>query len=137
MKLASLWWTKVFAWSGSARAGAASLLDAQGATFNDLTLKTFFGSVGLLSGNHLHETEATRLLGMGIKHDLALLDITVFLKETRNLALGETRMDAGNEQIGARVDSAIILRRATIILGRATGDGKQRQRREIESTERY
>jgi hypothetical protein len=123
-KLASFWWAKVFAWRGSARPGTASLLDAQGATFNDLTLKTFLGSVGLLSSDHLHETEATGLLGMGIKHDLALLDIAIFLKETSDLSLGETRVNTGDEQVGAWVNSAIILGRATIVLWRATGRSK-------------
>jgi hypothetical protein len=45
-------------------------------------LETLLGSVGLISSNHLDETKATGLLGVWIKHDLALLDITIFLEET-------------------------------------------------------
>jgi len=57
---------------------------------------------------------------MGIKHDLALLDITIFLEETGNLCLGETGMDAGNKQVGAWVDCAIIWRSTAFVLRRAT-----------------
>jgi hypothetical protein len=34
---------------------------------------------------------------MGIEHDLALLDITVFLEEKSDFLLRETRMDTGDE----------------------------------------
>jgi hypothetical protein len=57
---------------------------------------------------------------MGIKHDLTLLDITILLEETSNLLLRQTRMDASDEEVGAWVDSAIILRSTTITLGRTT-----------------
>jgi len=87
----------------------------------NLTLKTFLGSISLLGSDHLHETKATRLLGMGIKHDLALLNIAVFLEETGNFNFSETRMDTGDEEVGAWVDSTIILRWTTIVLGRTTG----------------
>ena len=56
---------------------------------------------------------------MGIKHDLALFDITIFLEEAGNFSLGETGVDSGDEKVGARVDSAVILGRTTIVLGRA------------------
>jgi len=56
---------------------------------------------------------------MGIKHDLALLDITVFLEESGNLLLRETWMDAGDEQVGPWVDCAIILGSTTVVLGRS------------------
>ena len=56
---------------------------------------------------------------MRVKHDLALLDITVFHEEAGNLLLGETRVDTGYEEVGAWVDCTIILRTwaATIALG--------------------
>jgi hypothetical protein len=91
-------------------------------------LKTFLGSISLLSSDHLHEAETTRLFGVGIKHDLALLDITVFLEEAGNFSLSETRVNAGDEQVGAWVDSAIILGRTTIVLGRAAEEGSFRMR---------
>jgi hypothetical protein len=118
--LASLRGTEVLARGRRARAGTTSLLDAQSAAFNDLALKTLLGGIGLLSSDHLDETKATRLLGMGIKHDLALLDITVFLEETSNFGLSETRVDAGDEEVGAWVDRAVILRSSAFVLGRAT-----------------
>jgi hypothetical protein len=116
----SLWWTEVLARGWGTRSGATSLLDAQGATLDNLTLKTLLGGISLISSDHLYETETTRLLGMGVKHDLALLNITVFLEETSNLLLRQTRMDTGDEQVGTWVDGAIILRSTTITLGRTT-----------------
>jgi hypothetical protein len=59
---------------------------------------------------------------MGVKHDLALLDITVFLEETGDFLFGEARVNTGDEEIGSRVDRTIILRSATIGLGRPTGE---------------
>ena len=122
--LASLWRTKVLARSWGTWAGTTSLLDAQSSAFDNLTLKTFLGSIGLLSSNHLDETEAARLLRVGIKHDLALLNITVFLEEASDFLLGETRVDTSDEEVGAWVDCTIILgRRAAgipIVLGWTT-----------------
>ena len=105
----ALWWSKVLSWGWSAWAGAASFLDAQGAALNDLSLKTLLGSIGLLAGDHLDEAEATGLLGMWVKHDLALLNLTVLLKETGDLSLGETWVDTSNEEVGSWVDGAIVL----------------------------
>jgi len=117
--LASLRWTKVFARGRGTRTGTTSLLDAQGTTFDNLALKTILGSIGLLSGHHLDEAKATRLLGVGIKHDLTLLDITVLLEKTSDLLLRKTRVDTGDEEVGAWVDCTIILGRATFALDRA------------------
>ena len=117
--LASLWWAKVFAWGRSTWAGTTSLLNAQGAAFDNLALKTFLGGISLLGSDHFDETKTTRLLGMWVKHDLALLNITIFLEETSDLCLGETRMNTGNEEVGAWVDCAIVLR-STVALRRTT-----------------
>jgi hypothetical protein len=121
--LASLRWTKVLARRWGTRTGTTSLLDAQGTTFNNLTLKTILGGIGLLGGHHLDEAKATRLFGVGIKHDLALLDITVFLEETSDFLLGKARVDTGDEEVGAWVDCTVILGRATLVLDRTTGRG--------------
>jgi hypothetical protein len=119
--LASLRWTKVFARSWSTWARTTSLLDAQSSAFNNLTLKSLLCGISLLSGDHLDETKATRLLGMGVKHDLALLDITVFLEETGDFLFGEARVNTSDEKVGSMVDRTIILRSTTISLGRAAG----------------
>lgn len=111
--LTSLWWSKVLSWSWGTWAGAASLLDAQSAALNDLTLKTLLGSIGLLAGNHLDEPEAAGLLGVWVKHDLALLNLAVLLEKTSDLSLGETWVDASNEQVRSRVDGAIVWAAAT------------------------
>jgi hypothetical protein len=117
--LASLRWTKVLARGWGTRSGTTSLLDAQGTALNDLALKTILGSIGLLSGHHLDEAKATRLLGMGVKHDLALLDVTVFLEETSDLLLRKARVDTSDEEVGAWVDCTIILRGTALALYRA------------------
>jgi hypothetical protein len=115
--LASLWWTKVFARSGCTGPRATGLLDAQGAAFNDLTLESLFCGVSLLGSDHLDEAKATRLLGVRIKHDLALLNIAILLKETSHLRLSETGVDASNKQVGAWVDSTVILGSTAVLLG--------------------
>jgi len=45
---------------------------------------------------------------MGIKHDLALLNVTVLLEQASNLLLRKTWMNTSNEEIGTWVDSTII-----------------------------
>jgi hypothetical protein len=119
--LASLRGTEVLARSRRARAGTTSFLDAQSAAFNDLALKTLLGGIGLLSSDHLDETEATGLLGVGIKHDLALLNVAVLLEKTGDLLLRETRVDTSHEEVGSGVHGSIIRGRATVVLGRAAG----------------
>jgi hypothetical protein len=118
--LASLGWTKVLARGWGTWTGATSLLDAQGSTFNNITLKTILSGISLLSSDHLDEAEATRLFSVGIKHDLALLDITVFLKETSDFLLGKARVNTGNEEVRAGINCAVILGRTALILGRTT-----------------
>jgi hypothetical protein len=83
-------------------------------------LKSLLCGISLLSGDHLDETKAARLLSMGVKHDLALLDITVFLEETSDFLFREARVNTGDEEVGSRVDRTIILRSTAICLGRAT-----------------
>jgi hypothetical protein len=118
--LASLGWTKVLARCGSTRARTTSLLNAQGAAFDNLTLETFLGGIGLLSGDHFDETKATRFLGVRVKHDLAFLNLTILFEKTSNFRLRQTRVNASNEKVRARVNGAIILGRwATVILGSA------------------
>jgi hypothetical protein len=114
--LTSLGRAKVLAGSGSTRTRTTGLLNAQGSAFNDLTLKTLLGGISLLSSDHLDEAEATGLLGVGIEHNLALLDIAILLKETSDLLLREARMDTCHEEVGSRVDGSIIRGGATIVL---------------------
>jgi hypothetical protein len=75
----------------------------------DLALKSFLGGISLVRGDHLDESEAARVLGMGIAHDVALLDLTVLLEETRDLFLRERGVDARDEEVGARVDAVVFL----------------------------
>jgi hypothetical protein len=63
----------------------------------------------LLTSAHVDETESTRLLGVRVEHDGAVLDIAVLLKETRNVGLGQTRMDTSHEKVGAGVLGALLL----------------------------
>jgi hypothetical protein len=56
---------------------------------------------------------------VGVKHDLALLDLTVLLEQASDLGLGKTGVDTGDEKVGSGVDGAIILgrRSAAVVLG--------------------
>jgi hypothetical protein len=101
--------TEVLSGSWSARTSTTSLLDAEGTALNHLTLQTLLSGISLVRGDHLHEAEATRLSSVGILHDLALLDLTVLLKEARNLCLLEARVDTGDEEVGTRVDGTIVI----------------------------
>jgi hypothetical protein len=46
---------------------------------------------------------------MRVKHNGTLLNISILLKETRNLSFRETGMDASHEEVGARVAGRGIL----------------------------
>ena len=120
--ITSLRWAEILARSGGTGAGTTSFLDAKGAAFDQLVLKTLLSGVGLVGSDHLDETEAARLLSVGIAHDLALFDLAVLFKEARNLRLGQSRVDTGDEKVGAWVDGSIIVSAAHVVLGAATGD---------------
>jgi len=107
-KLTTLGRPEVLARSRGTRTGTAGFLDAQGATLDDLALETLLGGIGHVRSNHLHESKPTRLLGVGIAHDLALLNLAVLLEEARNLSLGQLGVDASDEKVGSRVDGAVI-----------------------------
>jgi hypothetical protein len=87
----------------------------------NLALQTLLGSVCLVRGNHLDETEATRLLGVRVAHDVALLDLTILLEQTCDLILGQRRVNASDEEVGAlvaalfRLTVARLRRRATAV----------------------
>ena len=119
-KLTTLGRAKVLARSRGAGANATCLLDVKGAALNDFAAQAFYGGVGHVGSDHLDKAKATRLAGVGILHDLALLDLAVLLKETGDLRLLETRVDAGDEEVRAGVDGALIILVAVVILdGRA------------------
>jgi hypothetical protein len=118
--------TEVLSGSRSARTSTASLLDAESTALNHLTLKTLLGGISLVRGDHLDEAEATRLSSVGIFHDLALLDLTVLLKEAGNLCLLEARVDTGDEEVRARVDGTIIIVLGLLILHGSTASSGQR-----------
>jgi hypothetical protein len=100
---------EVFARGWGSGAGTTSLLNAQSPTINFLALEAFLGSFGLVRSNHLDKPKATGFFRMGIAHDLALLDITIFLEHFRNLGFCQSRMNAGYKEVWARVDCAIVI----------------------------
>lgn len=120
-QLTTLGRAKVFAWGGSPGTTTASLFDAQSATFNDFTLEAFLGSIGLLGSHHLDEAKATRLLGVRIGHDGAVLDIAVLFEEAADVGFGQTRMDTGDEEVGPRVEGTLLVVQLLAGIDRATG----------------
>lgn len=108
-RLTSFRRSKVFAGSRGARTATTSLFDAQSAAFNDFTLQTFLGSIRLVTGDHLHEAKATRLLGVRVNHDGTVLDVTVLLEQTRQIRLRQTRVDASDEKVGAGVLGTLLV----------------------------
>jgi hypothetical protein len=58
---------------------------------------------------------------VGVLHDLALLDLAVLLEEASDLRLLQARVDAGHEEVGARVGGAIVIlvAAAVVLDGRA------------------
>lgn len=45
---------------------------------------------------------------MRVTHDVALLHLAIFLEEAADLFLGESGVDAGDEEVGARVHSVVV-----------------------------
>lgn len=74
----------------------------------DFSLKALLGRIGLLRGDHLDEAEAARFASVRVAHDVALLDIAVFLEQTGDLLLGQAGVDASDEEVGSGVDGFII-----------------------------
>lgn len=108
----SLGWPEVFARSGRTRPRATSFLNAQSPAFVHLALQGFLCGVCFFCSNHLNEAEAARLAGVWVTHYVAFFHLAVLLKQTGNLSLRETWVDAGDEEIRAGVES--ILRRTII-----------------------
>ena len=119
IQLTSLGRAKVLARSGGTRASTAGLLNAQSSTLDNFTLETVLGSISLVRSDHLHEPKATRLLSMGVLHDLALLNLAILLEEAGDLSLGKLGVDTSDEEVGAGVDRTIFIP-ATILLSRRT-----------------
>jgi hypothetical protein len=108
--------TKVFARSRGPRASTPRLLDAERPTLVNLALEGILGGVRVLGSDHLDESEATALAGVWVTHDVALLDPSVLLEEDSDLFLGQARVDAGDEEVGALVDVAgVAATRATTL----------------------
>ena len=86
----------------------------------DFALQALLGSVCLVGGDHLDEAKPTRLLGVRVAHDVALLDLAILLEEASNLFFGQRGVDTSDEQVGAlvaallRLDVARLGRRATV-----------------------
>jgi len=52
---------------------------------------------------------------------LALLNLSIFLEQARDGCFGEAGGNASDEEIGAGVDSTIIILRSRVVLGSAFG----------------
>lgn len=63
---------------------------------------------------------------MRVAHDLALLDVAVLGEESGDFILAELGVDAGDEQVGARVDGTLAVPGATTVV---LGWGAAKERR--------
>lgn len=108
-KLTTLGGAEVLSRSRGARPSATSLFNAESAAFNLLSLQALLSGVGLVRCDHFNEAKATRLFGMGVAHDLALLNLTVFLEKAGDLRFGQTRVNTSDEEVRARVDRTIVI----------------------------
>lgn len=97
--LTSLRRAKILARGRRAGASSASLLNAQSSALNFLALQTLLGGLSLIRGDHLDESKSTRFLGVRVAHDLALLNVTIFLKHLGDLSLRQTRVNASHEEV--------------------------------------
>ena len=95
--------------SRGSRTIATSLLDAQSATFDCFTLKSFFGGISLLSGSHFHETEASGFLGVRIEHDCCSFDVSIFFEHGAHFLLTKSWMNSRYEEIGSSISSFLII----------------------------
>jgi len=57
---------------------------------------------------------------VGVLHDLALLYLSVLLKQTRDLILFKTRVDTGDKEVRAGVDGTIVIVLGTAVILRST-----------------
>jgi hypothetical protein len=95
--------TIVLSGGRSSRPRAAGDLYGKSSALVVLTLQAAHGSVSLVGGAHLDEAKASRVLGMGVPHDLALLDDAVDSKQILEVLVADAGMDACHEQVGAGV----------------------------------
>ena len=115
----SLWWTVVSSWSRGTWTSTTSLLDGKSAALVDLALQGLLRGIGFLRSDHLHESEAARLLGMGVAHDLALLDGTVLGEQASHLILRQAGVDTSDKEVRAGVDGTIVVTVTVVILDRS------------------
>jgi hypothetical protein len=71
-------------------------------------LETFTSGISSIGGDHLNEPKATRVTRVRIAHDVTLLNLSIFLEKTSHVNFGETRVNAGDEEVGSRIGSEII-----------------------------
>lgn len=105
----TLWWTEVLSRSRCSWSSTTSLLDAQSSAFVHLALESILRCISALGCLHLDEAETTTLASVWITHDVALLDWSVFLKQSSHLFLAQTWVNSSNEKVGACVGIAFIV----------------------------
>lgn len=53
---------------------------------------------------------------MGVLHDLAFLDLAVFLEKAGDFGLREAGVNSGDEEVGTRVNGTIFVLAAILLL---------------------
>jgi hypothetical protein len=96
----------ILAWSGSAGAIAARLLNAQSTTFEVGSVQAFDGSLSLLSASKLDKAKSTGVVGVRIAHNVGILDVAKFLEGSDEILISDAGSDASDEEVGARVFGA-------------------------------
>lgn len=61
---------------------------------------------------------------MRVFHDRATFDFSILLEKTGDLALGETRMDASDEEVGTRVTSRVVTTVSAVTVSRGWAAGR-------------
>lgn len=110
--------SEVFAGSRGPGARTPSLLDAESPALVDLALQSVLRGIGILRSDHLDEAKATALASVWVTHNVALLDSAVLLEKNSDLLLGQTRVDASDEEVRARVDLAVVAATLAAVLAR-------------------
>ena len=100
---ASLRRSKVLTRRGSARSLALGFFNGEGSSRKKEPVKRRNGTISASNVQHVDKAKASRFLGMGINHDLALVNNTVFRENLGQFRLGDSLGEASNKEVGTLI----------------------------------